>query len=189
MKHKSIFTIFAALTMVLGFAMTGLGQQNDNAVIAANATVVGAVVVDSVQSLQFGNVTPGNTKTISTTGTVAVGFAGGTTETEGKFSVTKGANSQVTLTFALPSVLTKSGGITMPINFSDYGGNKCGAIDATTLYPFTPSAAPLVISNAAFAAAFAAASFIVHLGGTVVPTNTQAAGAYTANITLTATYN
>ena len=192
MKATTNFTIFAAVTMMLGFAMTSEAQvQSSSDHIAGNATVVAQVAVSGTQPLEFGNVNPGVVKTISTAGGVVAGTAGGGPETEGKFHVVKGPNTQLTLTWTLPAVLTKSigGAATMPITFADYATSKCGSVDVSgSLVPFTPGPA-LPISSANFNAAFVATSFDVHLGGTVQPITAQTAGAYTANITLVATYN
>lgn len=189
MKTKSAIQILIALTIVLGFAINSFAQQSANANITGKADVVAAVTVTGAQDLQFGNVTPGNTKTISTTGTVAAGTIGGTTETQGKYDITKGANSQVTLAFTLPSNLT-SGANNLAINFNDYSSTQCGRISGTgTDVMFTPATGITTANSGTTAWVFAANAFTVNLGGTVVPTNNQASGAYTGTITLTATYN
>ncbi len=183
--------LFATLTIVVAFAVVSFGQgQSSNATITGLANVAAQVLVTGTGSLEFGNVTPGITKTISYAGAVVAGLAGGTTETEGKFTVTKGANTQVTLAFVLPTTLV-SGGNTLPINFLDYGGNKCGNLTGTgsNAADFTPASGISTANSAPTAWAFAAATFNVHIGGTVVPPTTQASGAYTGNIQLTATYN
>lgn len=187
---KTTMKLFAAIVIMLGIVSTTFGQQSSNATITGLANVAAQVNVTGNGSLEFGNVTPGNTKTISNGGIVAAGTIGGTTETEGKFIVTKGANSQVTLSFALPSSLT-SGTATLPINFNDYSTNKCGRIGYTsqTDVPFTPTSPITAANSGATAWVFAATTFDVHIGGTVIPATNQTAGAYTGNITLTATYN
>jgi hypothetical protein len=194
---KTTMKFFAAITIMLGFAVTTFGQaQADGGTIAGNALVVDQVVVTGTQSLEFSNVTPGVLKRISAAGAVVAGVAGGAQlETEGKFSVTKGVNSQVTLSWTLPTELAKTSlpTATMGISFADYsaGTTKFATVDVLgALTPFTPSnTVPTTISSAAFNAAFAANSFVVHLGGEVSPVTGQTPGAYTANITLTATYN
>ena len=192
MKKVSIFTMFAAITMVLGFAMTTFGQggQTANASISGLANVAAQITVTGNTSLEFGNVTPGVTKTISTAGTVATGLAGGTTETAGKFTVTKGPNTQVTLGFTLPTNLTH-GTDNLAINFNDYSGSTCGQLAYTSLtnVPFTPASGEIIANTGSTVAYFAAGTFWVNIGGTVVPTSGQVSGAYTGNITLTATYN
>lgn len=190
MKTKSTIQILVALTIVLGFAFNSFAQQSANDNILGKADVVAAVTVDGAQDLQFGNVTPGNTKTISTTGSVAAGTAGGTTETQGKYNITKGANSQVTLAFTLPTNLTDGGSNNLAINFNDYNSTKCGLITGSgSDVPFTPATGITTANAGATAWVFGESAFTVNLGGTVVPTVGQAAGAYTGTITLTATYN
>jgi len=194
MKHKSIFTIFAALTMVLGFAMTTVGQSA-NASISGLAAVVAQVTVTGNTALEFGNVSPGVTKTVSSGGVVGPGTPGGTTETAGKFTVTKGASTQVTLGFGtLPTFLVHTNTTDhLPINFIDYSGGtiKCGKLAYTALtdVPFTPASGIVVANSGNTAPYFAATEFWVNIGGTVVPAVAQLAGAYSGTITLTATYN
>ncbi len=191
MKTTSILRIFAALTIVLGFAMTTVGQQSANASVAGNANVAAQVTVTGNTPLEFGNVTPGVTKTVSSAGVVGPGLPGGTTETAGKFTITKGANTQVTLGFTLPSNLVDLSSNNLAINFTDYSGTKCGKLAYTALtdVPFTPATGEVVANSGSTATYFAAVEFWVNIGGTVVPITGQVAGAYTGTITLTATYN
>ena len=187
---KNTIKFFATLTIVLGLAVTTFGQQNASATITGLANVATQVTVAGGGSLEFGNVTPGNVKSVSNAGVVGPGIIGGTTEAAGKFTVSKGVNTQVTLAFTLPSNLT-SGSATLPISFADFGTNKCARIAkaSQTDIHFTPSAGITAANLGATAWAFASNSFDVYIGGTVTPGGAQTAGAYTGNITLTATYN
>ena len=192
MKTNSILRIFAALTIVLGFAMTTVGQQSANASVAGNANVAAQVTVTGNTPLEFGNVTPGVTKTVSSAGVVGPGLPGGTTETAGKFTITKGANTQVTLGFTLPSNLVDLSSNNLAINFVDYAGpTKCAKLSYTALtdVPFTPASGEVIANTGSTATYFASTEFYVFIGGTVVPITGQVAGAYTGTITLTATYN
>jgi len=187
---KTAIKLFASLTIILGLAITTFGQQNASATITGLANVATQVTVAGGGSLEFGNVTPGNVKTVSNSGVVGPGIIGGTTEAAGKFTVSKGVNTQVTLAFTLPSNLT-SGSANLPISFADYSSTKCARIAKTsqTDVPFTPSAGITVANLGSTVWAFASNSFDVYIGGTVTPDGAQTAGAYTGNITLTATYN
>jgi hypothetical protein len=187
----------AALAIMMGFGMSAMAQQSDFDVTAAKAEVVAQVNVTKVLELLFGMVTPGVTKSISTTGTLLAGNAGTSTfagsEQQGHFTVTKGANTWVTLTLSLPATLT-DGTTTpniLPINFSDVSGTPLGLLKTgANDVPFTPvNGNQIQLTSGAYSAFFAATSFDVFLGGTVVPATSQVAGNYTGNITLIATYN
>ena len=121
------------------------------------------------------------------------GTQGGTTASEGRFIVTKGINTQVTLGFGtLPSVLTITGGgsATLPINFDDAASNKLAKVsDGTNNAEFTPASGIVIAETGNTAFAYAANTFKVHIGGTVVPSASQLTGTYSGTITLTATYN
>jgi hypothetical protein len=187
---QTIMRLCLAVIIMLCYATTTIGQQSANASITGLANVAAQVTVAGTGNLQFGNVTPGNTKTISAAGVVVAGTIGGTTEVEGKFLVTKGANTQVTLAFTLPTDLI-SGSDNLPINFADFGANKLGNLtDAgSNTAPFTPATGITTANTGSTVWAFGATNIDVHIGGTVVPTAAQPSGAYSGNITLTATYN
>jgi hypothetical protein len=190
MKHKSIFTIFAALTMVLGFAMTGLGQQNDNAVLAANATVVGAIDVAVVQTLEFGNLSVSGPKTIDLAGAESGGVTGGTVR-QGIYSITKGANTSVDLSFtSIPANLdiTPAATALLPITYvAAWTANAGSGLIGGTPVVVTQGV-PTVVPQLT-----AAAIIYVHLGGTVTPggagPTATIAGTYAGNITLQAEFN
>ncbi|HRZ48385.1 MAG TPA: DUF4402 domain-containing protein [Bacteroidales bacterium] len=185
----------AALAIMMGFGFSAMAQaQSDNDNIAAKAEVVAQVNVTKVLDLQFGIVTPGVNKSISTTGSVLAGTAGTSTyagtEQKGHFTVTKGANTYLTLALTLPANLTYLTN-NLPINFADVSSTQLGLlqISGANDVPFTPSATPLNLTSGAYSAYFTATSFDVFLGGTVAPAASQVAGDYTGTITLTATYN
>lgn len=187
--------IFAALVLMMGFGISAMAQQTDNDQIAAKAEVVAQVNVTKVTDLQFGMVTPGVNKSISVTGTVLQGTAGTSTfagvEQEGHFTVTKGANTYVTLQLTLPSTLS-DGTNSLAINYNDVTATKLGLLQIGGLqdFAFTPVTATDIELNAGtHSAYFGATSFDVFLGGTVEPASGQVAGDYTGTITLTATYN
>ncbi len=179
---QTVIKLFAAIAFMIGFTTTIFAQTN----ITASANVVTAVSVVAGENLQFGNVTPGNSKTINSADGVIQGIIAGTTEKTGTYTVNKGANSQVSLSFTLPTNLVGvTPANTLPINFTDYNSTKLGAIGSVL---WSPSAS-VVVTNATYPIAFAASSFVVHVGGTVVPGASQAADSYSGTITMTATYN
>jgi hypothetical protein len=192
---KTTIKLIAAFSIMLLFAADVLAQTNTaNAPITASANVAAAVTVAKDVDLYFGNVVPGLTKTVGNDGGLLAGTAGGTIASEGRFIVTKGINTQVTLGFGtLPTNLTITGGgsETLPINFTDFGGTTplAKVSDGTNNAPFTPASGIVLANTGATAFAYAASTFKVHIGGTVVPSTSQLTGTYQGTITLTATYN
>jgi hypothetical protein len=183
MKQKSIFTIFAALTMVLGFAMTTVGQTN----ITASANVVATVSVAAGNNLQFGNLTVNSAKTVGNNDNMLQGSVnGGPAVQTGTWTVGKGQNSQVNLTFTLAANLTGTGA-PMVVSYADYtGGIKLGAIGSVD---WTPASGSVNVTSGAYPTEYAATSFVVHVGGTVTADVGQVVGAYTGTQTLSAVYN
>jgi hypothetical protein len=197
---KNSTKLFLVLLIITGFGVRAYAQQSDNAVTDAKAEVSALVNVTELQDLIFGVVTPGVTKTIDTDGTVIAGTAGtGATigaEFAGKFSITKGTNTSVTLAFTLPSNLVN----TVPdpdenlaINFVDAGGVKLAQLAAfnggQADLLFTPADGITTANSGATAEYYADDDFYVYIGGTVVPTVDQESGVYEGTITLSATYN
>lgn len=194
--HKTIKTGLLSLLIMIVCSGVALAQaQTDNADASASATVLVPVEVVKDTDLQFGNVTPGNTKTIGVESAVLAGTAGGTTEAAAKFTVTKGAGSEVVLGLTLPENLAGSDDNELPINFEESGDNKLGrlttsdAADGENPQDLTPQAEFVTLTGGAYEKYFNAETFYVWLGGTVVPATDQAAETYSGTITLTATYN
>ena len=129
------------------------------------------VTVTPQQDLDFGNVIPGTNKSVGITGTTA-----------GRWLVQGTAGAEVDLDFtALPSNLT-SGGNNLPISYAATDGGHNGTNNPATATTFNPATGTLAnIANPA-------ATLFVWIGGTVAPAAAQAAGLYTATVTLTATY-
>ena len=182
---------FAAITVMLGFSAIGFGQtpQNASNSIAANATVVGSIAVGGTQTLEFGNLSVDGYKTISLAG-VASGAVTGGTERQGYYTITKGANTSVDLSFtSIPTVLTITGGGTneLPITYlSTWGTSSSTGIGGVSVN-VTQNATTIVPQGTA------AGTIYVHLAGTVTPdtqsANPTIAGSYTANVTLKAEFN
>lgn len=185
---------FISLITIIALNGVSYAQQSDNASASATADVLTAVDVNKNTDLVFGNVTPGNTKTISVGSSVISGIAGGTTESAAQFTVSKGANSEVILSFDLPTNLT-SGSNNLEIEFADASDTKLSrlttseASDGENPEDFTPGSDFVTLTSADYSSYFSATEFYVWLGGTVKPTNDQAQGEYSGQITLTATYN
>lgn len=188
-KMKFLF----ALALMMGFGLSAFAQvtpQSDNADIKGLANVVAQVAVTKFSDLDFKNVAPGVVKTINFVNTVTAGTTNGG-ETTGRFDITKGANTQVTLEFtALPTSLDGTGGAsgnTLPISYTTQLFKE-----STTAHPIAPPAQgnTVIVQNSSTTAPYYATdAFQLDLGGTVTPATTQVAGAYEGVITLTATYN
>jgi hypothetical protein len=159
--------LFRAAAIAATLALPAVaGAQS--ASIQATATVVTPLVVTAGQPLAFGNVFQGVDRVI------AFGDA-----SSGRFSITGFQNSQVALTFTLPSNLT-SGGNNLAINNWDVRVNGTNAAAGASALTVTSGTA--VNSN------LNNGNLFVFVGGRVQPTTTQAAGAYNGTITLAAAY-
>lgn len=183
---------FAALVIMMGFTMSAMAQKTANAKINGNATVTAGVTVAKGLDLEFKNVVPGVPKTIDLKNYVSAGTATGG-ETTGYWTITKGANTQVTIGINTAAVTFLSGIVTatnhLPIG-SYTGRLRIGTAGTPTsekaITDFASTSTTNVDGTDPF---FAASSFYVDLGATVTPATDQAAGSYTAEYTLTATYN
>lgn len=186
---KSTIKIFAIFAMVVGFAVGAKAQVSDH--IVGTAEVMSAITITPGNSLDFKNVTAGNNKTISFNDVVSPSTTKTGGETTGFFTVTKGTKTQVTLSLNLPGNLA-SGANNLKIE--DYtarlrtGGT---AETPTSSVIWTSPASSIATDSSTNSDFFNAGSFIVDIGATVKPTSSpaQPSGTYTANITLTATYN
>jgi len=140
--------------------------------ISATADVQTPLTVTGSADLVFGTVFPGVNKAVAYTDAVNAG----------QWDITGELAAEVTLEFtALPATLT-SGGNSLPIVY--------GATDAghhTTDAPGSATSFDPAVGATTDLAADTGALF-VWIGGTVQPPEDQAAGAYTATITLNVSY-
>lgn len=161
---KSMLLVAATLV----FTGTAVQAQTNNASITATATVQTPINVVAGQQLNFGNVFPGVNKTIA-----ATDLTNG-----GRFDVTGQASTPVTLSFTLPATLA-AGANTMPI--VTYTGVYAGNALQTGGVAFTPA-------SGANPSLSAGGALFVWVGAQVQPATNQAAGTYTANVTMTVVY-
>jgi hypothetical protein len=189
---KTTIRFFAALAIVTGFTLSAKAQTTANAGIGANAVVTAGVTVTAGTALDFKNVVPGVAKTIDLKNTVTAGTATGS-ETTGYWTITKGANTQVTVDIDVAST-TYLVGVTntnhLPIasyaaRFRE-GGTAAAPSNESAWSAFTGNATANSGGTIPF---YTASSFIVDLGATVSPIALQAADTYSGTFTLTATYN
>lgn len=162
-----ILSLAAAATVLAA----PLAAQSATANFNATATVVAALSVQATQDLQFNSVFPGLAESV------------GPDNADGALIEFGGANNaEVTLDFGtLPTQMT-SGGNNMPISFSATDGRYNTVNDRVTgATTFDPS----VVQTTNLSGT---GSLWVYLGGSVTPGAAQAPGAYTAAISLVATY-
>jgi len=188
---KTTMKFFAAIAIMMGFTMGAMAQNTDTKTITANATVAAAVSIGGVgaggANLDFSSVTPGAIKTIGFIDDVITTGTNTGDEKTGHFTITKSANTQVTLDLTGLKYLKKADNTTLN---TTYTAQLSDAASHTKSIPAPVSEATSVtVSNSGSPAFFADTTFQLDLGGTVTPLTTQPSGAYTATISLTATYN
>ena len=163
--RKLVALALAVLALVV-FTKPVYAQVN-NASITATATVQAPINVTAVSNLDFQSVFPGVAKTVLVTDATA-----------GRWDVAGAASTPVSLNFTLPGNLS-SGANLMPIGTWTGNHNTTAAPTGTG---FTPSGTPTAATLSATGALF------VYIGATVSPLANQAAGVYTAAVTLTVLY-
>jgi len=171
---------------VAGLAIVGMiGWSNvsaqDVAVGSATATVLAALTVTATQALAFGNVYQGIAKSIANNSADAA-----------IFTIAGSVNSGVSLYMELPAYLALADGSDrMVISFSTAdaivdttgGGDPTGFVGADGYNNVNPYNLPATANLSDAGAAN------VYLGGKVIPTVDQKAGAYHGDIVLTVSYN
>jgi hypothetical protein len=186
---KTTMKIFAAIMITLAFSANAFSQATNTSAadIPAAATVATEISVSgSAGGLNFGLVTPGIDKTITNTGAILPATAVSAGDRLGDFTVTKGAFTQLSLAFTLPTDLVGTGTNVLDIDFLTTSARLSEGSNNLT---FDPNTTFNVTSAAATLFAYNAPSFSVFIGGLVKPTTAQASGAYSGTITLRATYN
>ncbi len=155
--------VVALIVPVSAYAVTGT--------INATANVLTPLSVTSnLRDLDFGDVFPGLNKSIAYNDA-----------TSGKWRINGEAGKEVQMTFTLPANLS-FGANTMPISFSatDAAWYDADAVGSATT--FDPATGGTEFLNGGTGEGF------VWLGGTVAPAANQAAGVYTATVSLDVVY-
>jgi spore coat protein U-like protein len=165
---------FVAVAAVGLFAMGGLAATaaaQATASITATAAVTGyaPLTASGVNDLNFGSVTAGTPKAPTSMASDA-----------GRFNLSGQPSTPVTVTFTLPTVLSASGGATIPITFGS-GDGLLWAPYPASFSTFSP-AAPFATSLDA------TGNLSVGIAGTVSPPVGTVTGTYTGTITLTVAY-
>lgn len=180
---KNTIKFFAVLAVMLGFAVGAMAQSNtDNDKISGKASIIQAMAVTQQVDLDFGIVSQGSAKSIGLTNNVT-GLPNQGTQTTGRFLVSAAAATNVDLTFTTPSDLV-SGGNNLPIGTYLYGWDVVSTFAGVTTFTggTTDIAFPTNVVETVN-------GVYVFIGATVTPGASQVVGDYTADITLTATYN
>ncbi len=154
-----------------GFAPTASAQVTASASINAVAHVIGIAPLTAagVNDLNFGNVTAGTPKTPSSMAADA-----------GRFNISGEPSTPVTVSFALPSVLTGAGSTTIPITFGGTDGLLWSSYPST-FTTFNPNA-PF------FTTLSGSGNLVIGISGTVSPPTGTTTGNYNGTITLTVAY-
>lgn len=129
------------------------------------------LTVRAVRGLSFGGVFPGVPLVVARTDPA----------NSGQYDVTGTKDASVQLTFTLPVALAGPGGASLPLLFS---GNDAGYSQSQTIgsqVAFDPKQ----VFNAVLSGNGRGSVF---LGGTASPAESQAAGTYTATVTLSVSY-
>ena len=175
LKNLKLVAVF-----VVSLAFPTHGSAADNDTRAATGTVVTAITVSATQNLEFGNVLQGLPKTIGNNDDDSTGI----------FTVTGDADAGVSMQLLLPQYLSLSGGSDrMTIIFGstslsvDTSGTASPSTVAGAFVDIDPRTIPggVVIGSGGTAKVF--------LGGKVVPSINQTAGAYSGDIVLSVTYD
>ena len=171
--------LFVVLAAVL--AVPSAVNSQDVATGSATATVLTALAVSSVAALAFGNIYQGIATTIGN-GNAAAGI----------YAITGAASAGIAIYMALPDyVALANGSDRMVIAFSstDASIDSLGGADPTGMVagagwqntnPHSFPSATVIGSGG---------TTNIYLGGKVIPTVDQTAGAYTGDIVLTVAYN
>lgn len=163
----NVFAKGALLTAAVAvFGATSASAQNtDNDAIDVTAVVEAALDVTGAQDLDFGTLLPGFGRTIAPDDLGS-----------GEFAITGADGAEIDLSFTLPATSALSNGTDdLPVTFTAGVGAARGATVA--LDPTAGGTTTLGLTGVS-----------VFLGGTVSPAANQPAGAYTAPVTLTASY-
>lgn len=182
-NNKRFTLIKIAMLVIMSVFIVSISNAQDVTTGQAVATVMAILAVSSVQDLDFGNILQGVTSTVARTDAVNAGifqiFGEGT------------ANSEVSMYMQLPDYLwnaTPGSQDRLTIYFKD---TDC-TIDTTSGTPAAPGGGALVGEdphNLPDTGIGGNDNVVrIYLGGAVYPAVDQRAGAYAADIILTAAY-
>jgi hypothetical protein len=178
--YRALMSVIACAAVAV-MLLPSAAQSQDVAVGSATATVLAALSVTATQALAFGDVFQGIPKSVANTDGAA-----------GIFTMSGTANAGISLYLELPDYLTLADGsdrMVIAFNTTDAsvdttgGGDPTGMVGGDGYLNTNPYSLPSTanLSNAGAAN--------IYLGGRVIPTVDQKAGAYSGDIVLTVSYN
>lgn len=198
---KTLMTGLFALTLMAGFAVNAHAQAvSDNADVGVSATVLEDISVDQVTDLAFGNVNAQTLPSINPTDGTTNNIISGSVV--GKFTVTGAAGASININWTTALVLENGSEVDIQFNpqisklagasVETSGGDLLGTNDDGT------TSADFVLSNTDGSSGTIGQSgedtFFV--GGSLSEVNEPgnnlpigAAGTYSGNLTITASYN
>ncbi len=186
-QNNSIIKFLAAGILLIGFTFNMTAQTTASDQIIGRAEILTGITVTKNTNLDFGYVSPGVNKTVAVDGSFLPLTSNPANVTAGTFLVTAGVAASVQITFTLPTNLINGAN---NLKIEDYQASF-----NSTAQPITGAFSYVPVSGSATQVYGTTTNFpstgnlYVYLGGTVKPTNTQVAGVYQQDITLTATYN
>ena len=171
---KKSFVIIAAIVMMVGFTSRVMAQVTDTKSNSANAQILGAIALTTVNPLEFGGIVPGSG------GSVVIATDGTRTLT----TVT-GVNVSVTPTAASYTV-TGTGLVAYTITIPTAAFN---ITNTTGTGPFATMAVSAMDCSGTLNHTFAAdGTDAFTVGGTLTVANAQAPGLYTGTFDVTVAY-
>jgi hypothetical protein len=182
MKTSKKFLTTIAIVMLTISAMAQSNTANDK--ISGKALIMQAMAVTKQIDLDFGLVAQGSAKTIGFTNNVT-GLPNQGTQTTGRFLVSAAATTSVDLAFSTPTNLS-DGTHNLPIGTFTYGIAQDNAYATPITATWTTGKTDITFPTNSVESVNGVYVFI---GGTVTPATSQPVGSYSADITLTATYN
>lgn len=183
MKHFSairplLVVVAIAVVACLTGANTVVAQTNVSANGSITAVVLTALSVTKTADLHFGNVLPGNDKTLNLDGSASYN-AGGSSEAAGEFTISGQPSRTVRFTLTLPSTIT-SGSNSMAVSWTA-GYNTTD--DAGTATSFSGGATTQQTTSLN-----SSGDLYIYVGGTLTSGASQASGTYSGTMTLTSQY-
>jgi hypothetical protein len=183
-KNKPTFlTIFVTLILCVSIVLLpGRHQAQDVASCLAMANVLASLAVTGVQDLNFGDCLQGVAKSILNSDAANAGI----------FQVTGEPGAGISMYIALPAYLaTATGDDRMNVLFgvTDCSIDSTGNIDPSTFGDGWQDINPYALPSGLVVGSAAPSRTAVFIGGEVVPSVDQLAGAYSAEIIITVAYN
>ncbi len=179
MNRSVKIILFVVLAAVL--AVPSAVNSQDVATGSATATVLTALAVSSSAALVFGNIYQGVATTIANSNAAA-----------GIYAITGQGSAGIAIYMALPEYVALADGsdrMTIAFSTTDASVDSLGGADPTAMVggagwqntnPHSFPSATVIGSGG---------TTNIYLGGKVIPTIDQTAGAYTGDIVLTVAYN